>query len=239
MANPRQRKKLRSGSYKPVSHSRRAKKSLNKQPPIRGPKVLQDAWDKHKTVRQNYEALGLVASLNPTASGGVEKQLAPLTTSRPDESTTPSSGNKTSSIPKGYGRVIRDEDGNIVGVELPEEEPEADPIEKTIDDLPDPSRDQQLAPWVGLNSNTMAGQSSASSTHVVQALEEMLTHNGARKRFSSTGEVAILRRLVAKHGQDAEAMARDRKLNPDQRTAGEIVRAIKKAGGFTTLSQDT
>jgi nucleolar protein 16 len=32
MANPRQRRKARSSSHKPVSHSRRAKKLLKKQP---------------------------------------------------------------------------------------------------------------------------------------------------------------------------------------------------------------
>lgn len=78
MANPRQRRKARSGSHKAVRHSNNAKKNLKKQPrqssicillcqrnyvelvslylavAIRGPKVLQDAWDKHKTVRQKY-----------------------------------------------------------------------------------------------------------------------------------------------------------------------------------------
>jgi nucleolar protein 16 len=74
MVNPRQRRKVRS-SHKPVHHSRQAKKLLKKQPralgfflemsalptlilifdthqAIRGPKALQEAWDKHKTVRQ-------------------------------------------------------------------------------------------------------------------------------------------------------------------------------------------
>jgi hypothetical protein len=76
MANPRQRRKTRS-SHKPVHQSRQAKKLLKKQPralgflidmsalptpilifdihqAIRGPKGLQEAWDKHKTVRQKY-----------------------------------------------------------------------------------------------------------------------------------------------------------------------------------------
>ena len=30
-------------------------------------------------------------------------------------------------------------------------------------------------------------------------------------------------------------MARDRRLNPDQRTAGELGRLIKKAGGFANV----
>lgn len=45
----------------------------------------------------------------------------------------------------------------------------------------------------------------------------------------------FLQKLMSKHGQDVEAMTRDRRLNPDQRTEGEIRRAIKKAGGFEKL----
>jgi len=45
----------------------------------------------------------------------------------------------------------------------------------------------------------------------------------------------FLRELVSKHGRDVTAMLRDRRLNPDQRTEGEIRRAIKKAGGFEKL----
>src|SRR5712671_4385862 len=122
MANPRQRRKARS-AHKPVHHSRQAKKLLKKQPralgflvemsalptlisifythqAIRGLKILQEAWDKHKTVRQkyvysvrdreyliidgqlclchgsffaSYAALGLTVSLNPCTSGGTER----------------------------------------------------------------------------------------------------------------------------------------------------------------------
>lgn len=54
-------------------------------------------------------------------------------------------------------------------------------------------------------------------------------------RFSSKGEVSFLQRLISKYGHDVEAMARDRRLNPDQRTGGEIRRAITKAGGLERL----
>lgn len=54
-------------------------------------------------------------------------------------------------------------------------------------------------------------------------------------RFSSNGELGVLRRLVEKYGEDVEAMAKDRRLNADQRTAGQLKRAIKKAGGFALL----
>ena len=54
-------------------------------------------------------------------------------------------------------------------------------------------------------------------------------------RFLSEGEIGYLRRLVERHGENLEAMARDRKLNPDQRTAGELMRLMKKAGGLDKL----
>jgi nucleolar protein 16 len=45
----------------------------------------------------------------------------------------------------------------------------------------------------------------------------------------------FLQKLISKHGGDVAAMTRDRRLNPDQRTEGEIGRAIKKAGGLEKL----
>ena len=58
---------------------------------------------------------------------------------------------------------------------------------------------------------------------------------GPVPRWTSKGEHATLQRLVAQHGEDVEAMARDVKLNADQRTAGELRRAIRKAGGTGAL----
>ena len=60
---------------------------------------------------------------------------------------------------------------------------------------------------------------------------------GPVPRWTSKGEHATLQRLVEKHGEDVEAMARDVKLNVDQRTAGELRRAIRKAGGFAALGR--
>ncbi|KAH9951308.1 ribosome biogenesis protein Nop16 [Amylocystis lapponica] len=244
MANPRQRRKMRSGSHKPVQHSRRAKKLLKKQPPIRGPQVLQDAWDKHKTVRQNYEALGLVASLNPTLAGGVERPLpasgsradAPDTLTRPDASSS-SSVTGAGALPKGFGRIVRDEDGNVVDIQLGEE-PAGEELEGS-DDVLDPAHahNEEVSGWIGMGMSSQARPrvSNSENSRVVQALEQISQSRSKVPRFSSTGERGSLVRLVSKYDQDVEGMARDRKLNPDQRTAGELSRAIKKAGGFAAL----
>jgi len=54
--------------------------------------------------------------------------------------------------------------------------------------------------------------------------------SGAGPRHTSEGERRYLERLVAKHGNDVGAMARDRKLNPEQRTPGQLRRALALAG---------
>ena len=58
---------------------------------------------------------------------------------------------------------------------------------------------------------------------------------GAAPRCLSGGEIGYLTGLVGRHGEDVEAMARDRKLNPDQRTVGELRRLVTKAGGFENV----
>ena len=53
----------------------------------------------------------------------------------------------------------------------------------------------------------------------------------AVSRFSSKGEATFLQKLISRHGSDLEAVARDRRLNPEQRTEGELRRAIRRADG--------
>ena len=50
-------------------------------------------------------------------------------------------------------------------------------------------------------------------------------------RHTSDLEMKYLMGLIMKHGvENIEGMAKDRKLNPGQKTAGELGRAIRKAG---------
>lgn len=183
----------------------------------------------------------------------------------PVASTSSAAGH--SELPKGFGRIIRDEDGNVLDVELAEDDSEdiAQSEDRLVEDVPEPSQQEELAGWVALGSSTAASVpvSSTSSTHVVQSEARidvnqapllMLHGNstardrddlgleafaaargGSTPRFASGGERTELRRLVAKYGEDVEGMARDRKLNPSQRTAGQLSRAVKKAGGFAEL----
>ncbi|KAM0787164.1 hypothetical protein ACM66B_006414 [Microbotryomycetes sp. NB124-2] len=80
MANPRQRRKTRSGAK--LSQSKQSKRNQHKVV-VKGPDVLVNNWDKHKTVRQKcveldpellwtYAAMGLMPTMNPRQAGGLE-----------------------------------------------------------------------------------------------------------------------------------------------------------------------
>ena len=77
----------------------------------------------------SYDALGLVATLKPIESGGtehtkygkLEDETSPSTSTRGDPKGIAelSVGAK---IPAGYGRIMRDEQGNAVDIELGDED---------------------------------------------------------------------------------------------------------------------
>ena len=52
--------------------------------------------------------------------------------------------------------------------------------------------------------------------------------SGIGSRHVSSGEIKYLEPLVKKYGGDVQAMSRDRKLNPEQRTVGQLRRALGK-----------
>ncbi|KAI5122044.1 hypothetical protein M0805_006029 [Coniferiporia weirii] len=249
MANPRQRRKTRSSSHKPVKQSRRTNKLLKKQPPINGPKVLQDAWDKHKTVRQNYAALGLAHSLAPTDSGGQEMTRVHaesgtagkdkgMATEMIDNERERGKREGKPGIPRGYGRIVRDESGAIVDVVL-EEEVSADGDEAAAGVAA--GRPGRVA-GIGrsaLEMDWLLGHGDAKradldpdirSKEVLRALDAVSATGTRRARTTSEAELKYLERLIAAHGQDYEGMARDRRRNVQQYSAGQIGRAVSKAG---------
>ncbi|KAI0306790.1 ribosome biogenesis protein Nop16 [Multifurca ochricompacta] len=245
MANPRQRRKARSNHnhHKPVHHSRQAKKLLKKQPPIHGPKILQEAWDKHKTVRQNYAALGLAVSLNSRAPGGAECAVS-VTEARtsaneatfingPDTPKKLMSGRRTHSLlknsAKGLGRIVKDDAGRIIAVETDEEvdpPPLGDRLELVEEVAAEILVNPESQSWVGL------GHPSSAKKPKIELIQALPNLSALVLRVSSRGEVMFLQRLISKHGDDVGAMVRDHGLNPDQRTEGEIRQAIRRAGGL-------
>jgi len=200
---------------------------------IRGPKLLQDAWDKHKTVRQNYAALGLVHTLNPLASGGAEHDPTKQPNILTPETSSQAGISASTPIPKGYGKIIRDANGDVVRVELnADDEQHAEQQQAASDDgMQDPEIDKEvMTNWV---TELGGGGTQGSGATIVQSLENFSASLSSTSgpRHTSTLETLYLGRLVRKHGEDVEGMARDRRLNPEQRTSGELRRGIRRAGG--------
>ncbi|PPQ78544.1 hypothetical protein CVT25_011816 [Psilocybe cyanescens] len=246
MANPRQRRKQRSSSHSAVSHSRHAKRNLKKTPPIRGPKALQDAWDKTKTVRQNYAQLGLVVTLDPSASGGIEKQLgldaAAMDTTHDQDSISSSSTTPPAqtNVPIGFGRIKRDAAGNILGFELDENQQEPVAKKYDLEEELESRMDQDVRQkWSTNFSTSTASHFGSKNEGLVKSLEQIsgratgtttlsIPISGAGPRHASSGELKYLHPLIAKYGDNVESMANDLKLNPEQRTVGQLKRALRK-----------
>ena len=87
----------------------------------------------------------------------------------PDASGPSAAGPST--LRKGYGRIVRDADGNIVDVELAEEDAEEIAEPALIEEIPDPSQAENAAGWIALGSSTAASGPApkASASHVVQS----------------------------------------------------------------------
>jgi len=118
------------------------------------------------------------------------------------------------------GRIIRDDQGNILSVEIPDENPE---------------NTSSCTPWGKPFEAETAPASIQPKTTLVKSLESLSETATKKIRHASKGEFATLKALVATYGEDIEAMARDRRRNVMQRTPGQIKAAIHKAGGFEAL----
>lgn len=73
----------------------------------------------------SYARLGLAASLDPEANGGVEHVLASHT----------STDSQKEDMPFSFGRIIRDDTGSVVGVELNDDKPDVQVDLEDVDDV--------------------------------------------------------------------------------------------------------
>jgi len=117
----------------------------------------------------SYAALGLVHTLNPLASGGAEHDPttkvptvpnhaltgeplgSPSHSSHAEPSAASTSSSSIASIPKGYGRIIRDSKGNVVRIELGDDEDNAVKCGdvRELTGLDDPEMDKEVKTnWV-------------------------------------------------------------------------------------------
>lgn len=201
--------------------SPRISRRLEGQEPSRQARGLDLTRETHRnkkeTLSQNYRRLGLTAKLGK-ATGGVDpatKVSAPDGGAQDPLAVTPTSG--TGAAFRSV-KVERDADGKIVRV-LRKENPLNDPlndIESGSDEEEDEEEESAKA-----KKNSTTGEEGPQ--RVVDLLEaEASRPTEAHKRHQSQQEREWLGRLVARHGDDTAAMARDLKLNPMQQTAANI-----------------
>lgn len=133
------------------------------------------------TVCDSYDALGLVATLKPSESGGTEHlkygrlkdETSPSTSTRGDPKGVAALSSEAA-IPRGYGRILRDEQGNAVDIELADEGDETmdtDRNGETMDDMDRAYLDERSAStWTQLGPRTRTGRPNS----VVEGMGQIL-----------------------------------------------------------------
>ncbi|KAK0546002.1 Nucleolar protein 16 [Tilletia horrida] len=227
--------------------------------------IIGDQWDPKKTIRQNYRALGLVGdSLALRPSGGGEQSVEEVVRRQQAQASKgkakSASGERQDAsdrpLRKGLGRIIRDADGNVVDIIEGGAEDEDDEDDGAQGEGASSSSGRRtkstpwgkpFKEWDGIDQEAApidsqrsylpdkVGPQTEAGAKVIASLEERAAQAAPVVRHTSSLEADWLRGLVRAHGDDIEAMARDRKLNLWQKTPGEIKRAIKKAGGKDAL----
>ncbi|KAI8306670.1 Nucleolar protein 16 [Colletotrichum sp. SAR11_59] len=222
MGRDLQKKKRRAGQK--TRQPNRPKKLLN---PL-GNDIIAKNWNKKETLTQNYRRLGLTARLrNPT--GGVEKTLSQverLKSAKPASSPFDIASMEQAVVDE--ARVERDENGKIVRIHYSKSS-RANPLNDPLNDIEADSdegeeEEEETEEWGGIDDE--------SRPEVIRLLEKEASRGELKKpRHMSQQEKEWLERLIAKHGDNAEAMARDRKLNPMQQTSADIARRLRRFHG--------
>ena len=192
--------------------------------------------DKKQTLVQNYRRIGLSSRLN-APTGGIEKHSSTFPKSSPLADLRPTDHDRLSIKPALSSAVVaqeirieRDpETGKILRV-LDEPTIAANPLDDPLNALEDNGADEDE--WKGFDdSHIILGHrgSRPSTSQVVHELETEAS-GGLKKppRRQSQREEEWVGRLVEAHGQDHDAMFRDRRLNPMQQSVGELRRRITK-----------
>ncbi|CAI0651498.1 Nucleolar protein 16 [Colletotrichum fructicola] len=221
MGRDLQKKKRRAGQK--TRQPNRPKKLLN---PL-GNDIIAKNWNKKETLTQNYRRLGLTARLrNPT--GGVEKTLSQverLKSAKPAPSPFDIAPMEQAVVDE--ARVERDENGKIVRIHYSKSSranPLNDPLNDIEADSDEEEEEEETEEWGGIDDE--------SRPEVIRLLEKEASRGELKKpRHMSQQEKEWLERLIAKHGDNAEAMARDRKLNPMQQTSADIARRLRRFHG--------
>lgn len=171
--------------------------------------------DKKETLSQNYRRLGLVARLRGPAGGSEKKLGAEDEAGGASATKDPLAVAPPAQAVVSEARVERDADGKIVRLlGRRADNPLRDPLADLDEDEEPPEEPSPPGTEATAVVRSLVAASRAAAP--------------ARRRQQSEREAEWLARLVARHGRDTAAMARDMKLNPMQQTAADIARRIRK-----------
>ncbi|KAI0119611.1 ribosome biogenesis protein Nop16 [Daldinia grandis] len=227
MGRDLQKRKRRSSrpAIRQPSSTLRSKRLLN---PL-GNDLVAKNWNKKETATQNYRRLGLVSRLK-APTGGVEPNLASKKLQgRATKPVDPFAISQPTRAVISEVRVERDENGKIIRVldgSKRKDNPLNDPLNDLDSDDEEEDEDDEEEggeEWGGIE------DANGEDDMIVAQLEDEASRPIVKKpRTLTKRETEWLQSLVDKHGEDAKAMSRDRKLNPMQQTEADIVRRIKK-----------
>ncbi|KAJ3112286.1 Nucleolar protein 16 [Phlyctochytrium bullatum] len=236
MARPGKRRKIKNPSLK----VRRKVKNPYNISFNNVPEIVRKNWDKRLTLRQNYEKMGLVSELNGKAGGEAEMkrtfgedenedndeddggELKIEYRSFEDFEKMEAINRKESSASKESTFISQHELEH--GIEGPiKVEKKAKLIGKKVSTLTVEDSEPKKYPVTSTKRSTPAVVS-----EVVEELKAESLLDKPVERHASDQEQQVLKNLVAKYGTEYDRMARDRKLNPYQLSAGQLKRKIAK-----------
>ncbi|KAL9070432.1 MAG: hypothetical protein Q9161_004856 [Pseudevernia consocians] len=206
MARPLQKKKNKSSLH------RVRQKPKSKHINIKSNPIVAANWDQSLTLSQNYRRLGLSSKLN-AHTGGTEAKTKPTASEnqRKDTLSIPSS-QRPAELGLNEVRVTRDpKTGAIVSVQHAKSERE-NPLHDPLNELSD-SEDEKVV--------------ESSGRGIIPELEEQAKYSRPKRpRMQSQREREWIERLVERWDDDWGGMVRDRRLNPQQQSEGDLKRRV-------------
>ncbi|KAI9206502.1 ribosome biogenesis protein Nop16 [Polychytrium aggregatum] len=188
--------------------------------------LVQKHWDSKLTLKQNYERLGLLSSLNGT-TGGAE-MVPPC-----------GSGSSTDTAPAIQATVVEEDDPSYTPLEghltL---DPRPATIGTIISRRNDPgyavvttvaSVDSEIPKATKKFGHVTVHPKDSLAAQLIAAFEKEAASAVRLERKTSEQEGKFMLDLVKKHGDDYAAMARDMKLNPYQLTEGQLRKRCERA----------
>ena len=168
--------------------------------------------DQSLTLSQNYRRLGLSSKLNAYTGGTEIKTNSATPESRRKDTLSIPTSQKVSELGTSEVKVTRDpKTGAIISVQHEKREGRENPLDDPLNEVSD------------LHDNAVGD----SAGGIIPELEEQATYSRPKRpRMQSQREREWIERVVGRWGNNWGGMMRDRKLNPQQQSEGDLKRRV-------------